>query len=166
VKYGVLTIAAGVFLGILAALGVYKAFEVWQVDALTKRNIERQKVEARTLQTQISEAASNLGSLTPDRLVAVCGPPLRDHFQGQSGYRFMDYLGGDGHRVNIEFMCIKERCSRIGMHRADATVYDEKPSEYETFLTAEKGPDGLHDALESQVKELPCLVGLSKASGN
>jgi hypothetical protein len=162
VKYGVLKIAAGVFLGIVAAFCVYKAVEAWEIHARAKRYVEQQRLEAEALQSRISEAAEKLEpSLTPDKLVVLCGPPLRDRLRGDS-FRLMEYVGADGHKIELEFLCEKgERCFLFNrIRRPDATVYESNhPANYETYLL----PNGhLHESRISQVEELPCLVGLPK----
>jgi hypothetical protein len=87
-KYMVLKIAAGVFLGVIASLAAYKAFQIWEANSVAESHAKQQRLEAEALKTRIAKAAENLDYVLPERLVALCGPPLRDHTTG--GRRHME----------------------------------------------------------------------------
>jgi hypothetical protein len=158
-RYQVLKIAVGVFLGILAALGVYKLIEVWQNRALTEQLLEQEGVDARKRQSRISSAADQVILMNPEKLIAICGPPLRDHFVGQSGRRLLTYTGADGQRINMKFDCIPSFCNFTGMEPADTTAYDSNYRKgYETYV-ASNGQ--FREPHVKEIEELPCLIGLS-----
>jgi hypothetical protein len=160
-KYVVLKIAVGVFLGIVAALAVYKAFQIWEANSIAESYAKAQRLQSETLKVRTAAAANNLTFLFPEKLIGLCGPPLRDYFVRPSGYRNMEYAGRDGRRINVYFSCIHDHqyCMRFGMNRVDETVYDSgHPPDYETYMTKA----GQHDDPASQILELPCLIGLAE----
>jgi hypothetical protein len=58
--------------------------------------------------------------------------------------------------VEMQFICGEGRCIFQGMHLADVTIDDVgHPMKYETDWSVYRNPT------ESQVEELPCLVGLA-----
>src|SRR5437868_6522533 len=103
-NYLVLKIAAGAFIGIVAAFLVYKGIDAWETKARIRRSMEEQRLRAEARRSRISESASKINTLTPDRLVVLCGPPLREHDFPTGWKRFMNYAGVDGHMVEIEFI--------------------------------------------------------------
>jgi hypothetical protein len=157
---GVIKIAAGVFLGLVAAFVAYQLYQHWELTRLAQGYAEQQKLEAEALQTRISTAAQNLNDLTSEDLVTFCGPSVRDHFSDRASTdRHMEYLGADNHRIEIEFLCSEggTQCFRFGMQRVDE--YSQKyPPDYETYITVNHER---HDSRESQIKEMPCLLGLA-----
>jgi hypothetical protein len=159
-KYGVIKIAAGVFLGLLAAFVAYKLYENWELSQLAQVYAEQQKLEAQKLQTRTVAAAKQMQTLTANQLLTVCGPPLRDDLSSSFKYRYLEYLGADSRRVKIEFFCGGDtiHCYRKGMHSVDE-YSPEHPPDYETYYVTVDHV--MHDSYESQIKELPCLLGLA-----
>lgn len=160
----ILKIAGGVFLGILAAFGLYMAFKFWESQVIAKRMVEeneklleQEKSEAIAQRALISKAASNLNSLTPEKLVALCGSPLEISYSYRGDNVRLFYMGADGHRVGANFYNRESNKYFEGMYQADATIYDS-PRNYETTLSNMNNFDRLH---ESQIAELPCLMGLA-----
>lgn len=161
----VLKVAAGVFLGILAALFVYRAFDRWESKRRARAYIEEQqreqKQEADLQRGRIEHAAQNLFRITPNDLINRCGPALQsrtNRIPNQS-YLAMDYLGADSHTVIISFLCTQDEkalCMYQGMKR-HRDAYDLDASAYESYL----GSDGKFHPADpmAEVKELPCLVG-------
>lgn len=155
-KYLVLKIAGGVFFGILAAFLVFKGIDVWESHERERLYAERQRQEADALEKRIGRASLRIYGMSPDKLIGLCGPPLRDRFEGIR--RTMDYTGADGHTVSLGFLCSQGTgCLYVDMHR-DRSVYDLKGEAYETYMMAN---GEMHPAnRESVVRELPCLIGL------
>jgi hypothetical protein len=157
-KYVVLKIAAGVFLGIVASLAAYKAFQIWEANSIAESYAKHQRLEAEVLKTRTAAAANNIDSLFPEKLVALCGPPLRDHVVAGQNQRNMEYIGRDGDRIYLKFYCGK-LCTYSDMGRIGVTPYDgNRPLDYETYVTNDKK---VHRDYVSQIKELTCLIGLA-----
>ncbi len=158
-KYIVLKIAAGVFLGIVTALAAYKSFQIWEVNSMTQRYAEKQRLAEQQLAVRTAKAVYDLSDakLNPDRLMALCGRPVRDSGAGseQRGYyRRMDYVGADGLTVTLNFLCANNFCYATEMHRRDRTTYDYAHTpDYETNFIKPR---------VSQIEELPCLIGLAE----
>jgi hypothetical protein len=159
-KYGVIKIAAGVFLGLLAAFVAYKLYENWELTQQVQRYVEQRTLEAQKLQTRTVAAAKQMQSLTANQLLRFCGSPLRDVYSSNLIRRSMEYLGADNHRVKIEFTCGSGgsgNCYRLAMHSVDEYSPDNPP-DYQTYVTVNHD---VHDSPEAQIKELPCLLGLA-----
>jgi hypothetical protein len=162
VKYVVLKIAAGVFLGIVASLAVYKAFEIWEARSIAERYSTQQRLEAEVLKTRTAAAANNMDSLFPEKLFALCGMPLRDRVAPGQHYRYMEYIGTDGHRIFLSFLCPAKFkfCIYSDMGRVGVTPYDSsRPLDYETYVMNDKK---VHRDYAAQIKELTCLIGLAE----
>jgi hypothetical protein len=165
-KYGVIKIAAGVFLGLFAAFVAYKSYEYWELSRLAQAYTEQQTLEAQKLQTRSAAAAKHMQSLTSEQLLRFCGPPLRDDLSSSFRQRYMQYLGADGRRVKIEFVCGSDGgssgdCYRMGMHSVEE-YSSEHPPDYQTYITVNRD---MHDSYAAQIKELPCLLGLADLDG-
>src|SRR5207302_6407419 len=97
-KYLVLKIAAGVFLGILAALDLDKAIDIWELHEREKAYAEQQRLEAEALSARMKRAAEIMNQLTPDKMVTLCGSPLRENYAKGIDTLSMWYTGTDGHK--------------------------------------------------------------------
>jgi hypothetical protein len=147
----ILKIAGGVFLGIAAAYGLYMALNIWERHVIAKRLVEQEKSAVIAQQARISKAVGNLSLLKPTKLFDLCGPPLDDKMQGRPPMRNIYYTGMDKHSVALEFFENQSISFQSfhyfqyeGMTQAD--MY-HSPKNYERD--------------ESQIAELPCLIGLA-----
>lgn len=158
-------IAAGVFLGILAAFGLYMVLQIWESQARAKRVIqENQKAaqkmesEAITQRKRILKAAFNFDQLLmPEKMVALCGTPLQISPSYRGDTVLLSYAGTDGHTVAMQFYNTTTSKHYVGMYQADATQYDS-PKNYEYTVSNKANWDHLR---EYQIAELPCLMGLA-----
>jgi len=102
-KYLVLKVAAGVFLGIVAAVGLYEAVNLWESSQLSKAYVEQQKREADDRDARIQRAADRLPYqvFTPEQTIALCGAPIREQIQDMSSFsiRYLSYKGEDGETI-------------------------------------------------------------------
>ena len=121
-----LKIAAGVFLGIIAVLIVLK-IPTWIDEA---RNQHYQSV---------------MSALTPDKLIARCGQPLKDTTDPPLGWRSMYYKDSFGGTVLVQFLHDnKERSKWYFLSMQDVFELNDKVG------NDRKGAD-------MQVYALPCV---------
>jgi len=168
-KYGVIKIAAGVFFGLLAAFFAYQLYENWALSQLTQERPAQQPLEAQELKIRTAAAAKALGlglgseawrgHFTSNKLFELCGAPLRDKYSDNPMLkrRSMEYLGADGHRVELWFEEVGTGSSYIGMYSVDeySSVSPHNPPNYQSYY------DRTGRSYEAQVEELPCLLGLA-----
>ena len=111
---------------------------------------------------KIEIVAQKLGGvLKVSELVERCGPPTRTRGHAPWPVR-MDYLGSDGHSVELTFECGRgtreDNCIFLWMDRIREPYESHVAEEYETG----EMPDGTTrwgDPIR-QVEELPCLAGV------
>jgi hypothetical protein len=160
-KYLVLKVAGGVFLGILAAFLVYKAFDLWEAEQRARLYVQEQKQDADALKERVERAAQHLLKLTSNELTKLCGSPLQSTVKSSNDMYFtsMEYLGADSHTITLTFRCSEGKeawCLFDGMKR-DRGAYDLSAEAYESYV----GSDGKYHPADktAEVKELPCLAG-------
>jgi len=154
-KYLVFKIAAGVFLGVLAAFGMYVSFAMWQRHVAMKELAEQEQRKIAMHQKARAKAAQDLTTLTPEELLTRCGEPISSSNTASSTH--MSYLGADGHRIDSRFLCSKGSCFFFEMAKDRPHSYDSwQPTPYESYQTKD---EQWHTALSTnQVDELPCLI--------
>jgi hypothetical protein len=160
----VLKIAAGVFLGIFAVFCVYIGIDSWESHERRRAYMEQQRLEAEALKTRMEHAAVNIAVLTPDKLRALCGVPLREgHYQGI--FFSMLYAGTDGNQVSLEFSCDEGRyCFFQGMQQVRSDSFNSSDpadyADYDTYLMTSRVDQHkeLHNDHVAQIRELPCLA--------
>jgi hypothetical protein len=164
-RFATIKIAAGVFLGILAAYSVYLALQMWERSEQQRLDSAQQQARAMKEQELISNAALSISWLTPEELTAHCGEPLQE---SRTTSRALHYLGADGRRIHLSFHCTDGKCYFDEMERDSSNQYSAEynalhSTNYEWFAYKEKGQQETKIHLpdhKDQVKELPCLAGL------
>jgi hypothetical protein len=152
-----LKIACGVFLGILAAAGVYEAINIWEVQQRARMYAAQQKQEAELLKARMDRAESRLFKLSPNQALELCGLPLHETKRAAGAFRTMTYLGADSHEVTLNFQCGDDWCLLMGGMTREHDQYDLEAFAYEQYM----GSDHKYHPSDAaaELKELPCLVG-------
>jgi hypothetical protein len=128
----VLTIAGGVFLGILAAALVYEGFNIWEAKQRVRLYIEEQKQQADAAKERLDRAESRLFKLSPNQALELCGLPLHETSNGASPT--MTYLGADSHQVTLHFFCVEKGCMLWSGMTREHDQYDLEAFAYEQYM--------------------------------
>jgi hypothetical protein len=156
-RYLIIKIAAGVFLGIMAAALVYKAVDILEQYKHNRAITEQRAAEAAARKIRIEKAAKQLMFMTSEKVVVLCGSPIQfvEGIRPEWGGMVisLDYLGSDGHKVRLVFLGEGDN-TFMEMERLRERYESKTPEIYE-YQGRERRTDPV-----SEIEELPCLAGL------
>jgi hypothetical protein len=158
----VLQVAAGVFIAILAVLGVYTLVQTWEAHVYERRQVEQQRMQAEARQAAMAHAAKRLDDLTPETLASLCGSPIGNRVDEGAAKGFywlaMYYMGSDGRKIEMRFQCIQGyKCGGAYMNRTEHYVYDSPANAPYEPHTKDDGTFYSPPATKL-IEELPCLA--------
>ena len=108
----------------------------------------------------MKRAAEIMNQLTPDKMVTLCGSPLRENYAKGIDTLSMWYTGTDGHKVDVSFLCNRGTCMFFSMLQGRFLNDSHDPADYDDPFEKGMTSEELHHLRLNQVKELPCLAGL------
>lgn len=129
----VFKVAAGVFLGIMAAFGVYMVYQWWAGRQAAKLVFEQVIQQAQMEKEAKEKAAKNMRKITPDKMVSLCGTPMRTG-KSLGGLFAMHYIGNDHHEIEVTFTCINssdpDACNLLGMKKERTPDWEKLGGDY------------------------------------